>query len=80
MCRVCVCVGVGISPKFKNSEDGTQLVSCTFHHHPLSLIKVQGAMPHPLSSPLIQLTSRVHTTQCIMYWTGGLVYVLGWCI
>ena len=34
-------------------------------------------MPHPLSSPLIQHISGVHTTQqiqCIMYWTG----VLNW--
>ena len=39
--------------------------------------KGTGALLHPLSSSLIQHTSRVHTTwhiQCIMYWTG----VLNW--
>ena len=49
VCRVCVCVG-RISPKFKNSEDGT-LMSTTSHHDPPSLIKEQGQCPTPFPSP-----------------------------
>ena len=60
-----------ISPKFKNSEDGT-LVSSTSHHHPPSLCR--GNAPPPFLPP--------HTTyQLSTYNTAHTVYyVLDWCV
>ena len=71
--RICVGVG-GISPKFKNSEDGT-LVSSTSHHHPPPLIKVQGQCPPP--SYNIHVPVTVHKVYYVLENWTGMLYVLG---
>ena len=58
--------GRGISPKFKNSEDGT-LLSSSSHHHPPSLIKDAGAMTHPHTPHTTYNT--VHTVYCALDWS-----------
>ena len=77
-----MCRGGGISPKFKNSEDGT-LVSSTYHHHPPSLIKVQGQCPTPFPHPSYDLPVEYiqHSVLCTglvdWYMRIGLVYLTG---